>query len=315
MVKKILIIRNDKIGDFVYSSCIFREIKRVYPDSKITAVVSNKNKELIEKNKKVDRIFTINHSPKNLGEIFEYYKLSRKLGKEGYDLGFELRGSFFNIFFLLFLSKVKKRIGFYNHPVSKLFLNYGYKRTLKKHISLSMLDLINSLGFKCEDNWPDIQIGEEDKREVEKFMNKNNLEKFISIVPEASDEKRQWPLERYNSLIKWLKKNYKYKILLIGTDKKKINWLKKRNPGLIPVVKKNLRLVYLLFKNSELVIAPDGGTMHLAWASKTNLIAFFPEYLTSDILPLNSKVLYGEGDSIKNIKEKEVKEKVGEILD
>ena len=55
--KKILVIRNDHIGDLILSSCVFRELRIAFPKERICVVASNSNNAIIEKNEQIDEIF------------------------------------------------------------------------------------------------------------------------------------------------------------------------------------------------------------------------------------------------------------------
>ena len=304
--KKILVIKNDKIGDMVLSANIFRALRKNFPRAEITAIVSNANKSIIEQNKNIDKYFVLDYPPKGFKGIFNYFKFSRELKKENYDVGIDLRGSIFNIFFLLRLAGVKYEIGFYNRKLSKIFLDYGYEKDRdNKHVTFQRIDLINkALKLKSKDYWPEIAVGKEDEEIAEEFIRQNRLKKYVCIVPDASLESKQWPLERFDAIIKHIQKKYsKYKIVLLGANKEKISWLVERNKGLvIPAELLNLRINYLLFKKSTLVIAHDGGPMHLAWVAKANLIALMPKHLSLNYYgPLgeNSIVI---SDNIKKIR-------------
>jgi len=316
MNKKILVIKNDKIGDMVFASGVFREIKKSFPSAIIDVVASPENRALIEKNKNINKIYTLRYAPNSLKEIYNYFLISSSIKKENYDIGIEMRGSFFNIFFLLFLSGIKYKTGFYFKSLSKIFLNLPIKRDITKHENLLMLNLINkSLGTKVKDFLPDIEVDKEDVKAANSFIKKHKLNKFICIVPEASSPTKQWSLKNTESIIKFLRQNYpKYKILLVGKDTENIRRLLKNNNFCIPLVNKNLREVYLLFKKSSLVIAPDGGPMHLAWASKTRVIAIMLKDLTiENIKPLgkNSAMVIGDMDRITV---KEVENKINKML-
>lgn len=305
-IKKILAIRNDKIGDLVLSINSLVILKKEFPNAKIDMVVSKENFPLIEKNKSINKIYILNYSPRTLKEFISYWNLAKKIRDEKYDLGVELRGSFFNILFLLFFGRVKYRIGYYTNPLSKIFLDYGHLKDFKGHASVNMIKMINH-GLKRNYNyhWPEIRIDNLDKKELKDFMKKNRINRFISLCVDASNEEKQWPPENFDKLIKYLYKNYPpYKIMIIGVDDKKVNYLLERNNFCIPIIKKNLRFIYLLFKKSSLVIAPDGGLMHLAWTSKTNLIALIPSNLPlEDIKPLgkNSHIIFKDLKKIKLI--------------
>ena len=302
-IKKILVIRNDKIGDLVISSGIFRALKRNFPGAKLTVVASNANKEIIEKNENIDKIITLESTPRSFSSLLKYIKLSKELRKEKFDIGLDLRGSFFNTLFLLYFGKVRYKIGFYEQVISRHFLDFAMKRDKRIH----ELDLIKKLAekglnLKLARFYPEIQVSIKDKRAANKFIKKNRIGKFICIVPEASAENRQWPLDNFDKVIKEInRENPSYKILLMGTDKEKIDYLYKRNTLCLPIIKANLRLVYLLFKKSDLVIALDGGATHLAWAANANLISIMAKgLLIEHIRPLgrNSAIIVGDINKI-----------------
>lgn len=274
-IKKILMIKNDKIGDIILSSLAIREIKKEFPNSKIDFIASNANKQLIEKNNKIDKIYILDSSPRTLKDFLKYLKLSSAIRKQSYDLGIELRGSFSNIFLLLFLGRVKYKIGFYLQKMGRYFLDYPMKKDRDNmHATQARLNLLNkALNMKAVNNWPDIETDKQDEKETENLIKKNNLKNFICIAPDASVEKKQWPLEKFDLLIKTFAKKYpKEQIVLVGPMNYKIEWLKKMNPRSVVVANENLRIVFLLFQKSDLVIAHDGGAMHLAWAGKSKTL-------------------------------------------
>ena len=315
-IRKILVIRNDHIGDLVLSSRVFKELKKKFPCAKITALVSPINKQILEKNKNVDDFIIIGHGKEILKDFKRYFSLLRNLRKKKFDLGIDLRGDFLNIFLFMFLPRIKYKIGFYKSPISKYFLDFYYKSIESKHETFLVIDLLNKgLNLKCVTYWPEIDIDSKDKERLKHLIKEYSLKKFICINPDASLEQKQWGLENFDELIKFLSEKYpKYKIILVGSDEKKINLLVKKNPKVISLVKENLRIVYLLFKKSSLVIAPDGGPMHIAWTAKTNLIAIIPKYLNlNNISPLGkkSKVIHKE---INKITVEEVKKEIKRVF-
>ncbi|MDO8509355.1 MAG: glycosyltransferase family 9 protein [Nanoarchaeota archaeon] len=324
-IDKILVIKNDKIGDMILSTNIFRELRKNYPKARISVIASNSNKPLIEKNKNINDIIVLDYPPKIFKDYLNYFNFAKKIRKEKFDIGIDLRGSFYNIFFLLFLGGVKYRIGFYNKFFSKFLLNYSYKKDrINKHVTFQRIDLINkALGTNSKNYWPEIAFDKNDELEVNYFIKRNKLKKWICILPDSSVEDRQWALDKWDATIKHLLRRYSgYKILILGMDKKKINYLLKRNSSVIyPEKPLNLRIVYLLLRKSSLVIAQDGGPMHLAWTGNSKLIALIsgyikrPEYFNKlkYMGPLGKKSLVIYKD-MKNITLEDVKEKIDYFL-
>lgn len=317
-ISSILIIKNDKIGDMVLSTCIFRELKKAFPSSKITIIASQSNFPLIEKNPYIDKILIQDYPPRGLSGLFSYYKLSKKLKSKNFDLGIDLRGSIFNILFFLNLAKIKYKIGFYNRFFSKIFVDFAYKKDRKNsHVTFQRLDLINkALNLNLKDYWPDIHTDLSDSKALEKLISQYKLNKFICLLPDSSLEKKQWSLNKWDVLIKDLQKKYpQIKILVLGIDNKKILFLKKQNPKIIIFEKPlPLRVLYLLFKKASLTICHDGGTMHLAWAGNSNLLALMEKSLPVNyVKPLgkNSHIIETE---IKSLSVSSVLEKIDKIL-
>ena len=311
--KKILIIRNDKIGDLVLTTPVFREIKKYLPESSITAVVSSSNKAIIEKNKNINNIITIGMPKRSLSSFYDYIKFYKKIKMENFDIGFDLRGSRMNSFFLLFLPGIRERVSFCNFHKLSLFLtkNIFLEDFYNRHLTLENLEIVNKgLGINSRDNTPEIATDSNDEKNADSFIKKNKLKKYICICPGASHRAKQWPIEKFDILIKGIIKKYpKYKILLIGggEDRPVIDYLAK-NEKCISLVDANLREVYLLFKKSSLIITHEGGTMHIAGVSNTKLIVLvgytYPVMKHQKPLGKNLIILYHK---IKNYGVKDVK--------
>lgn len=315
--KKILVIRNDKIGDLVTATNVFRELRRGFPKSELTVIVSKVGRPLVEKNKNISRILIAEYPPIKYKNFLEYFKIWKIIRKEEFDIGIDLRGSIFNIL-LLYLGKVKYKIGYYNRIFSKIFLDFSYKKDRKySHGSFQRIDLLNkSLGLNSNNYELDIATDEDDEKYLKRFIKKYKLNRFICIIPDASLESKQWPLDKFDEIIKYIKNRYNnYQVVLLGVDKKKINFLAKKNSEAInPLETLNLRALYLLFKKARFILMHDGGTMHLAGAANANLLALMPKHLSLGYygpLGKNSKVI---SKDIKQITVKEVKKEIDSFL-
>lgn len=277
-IKKILILKNDKIGDMVVSSGAFPIIRKAFPNAEITVIASQVNKSLIEKNPYMDKILLLDYNLRNFKELKDFLNMSSIIRKEKFDLGIDLRGSIHNIFFLLFLGRPRYKVGIYNRKFSRIFLDAGVlkDRSLGHHcVALRQEFLSKVLSLNAENYWPEIITDKADESDLKKVLKENRLKKdnYICLIPDASYPEKQWPFDEWNRLISLLKKDYpKYKIVITGGDLDKFKIFKNKNPD-VRILKTHLRAAYLLFKNSKLVIAQDGGPMHMAWASKANNIA------------------------------------------
>lgn len=126
--RKILVIRNDKIGDFMLAWPSFSLLKGLFPDIEITALVPEYTAPLAEECRWIDKVI-IDTKKKNF--IKDILCLTKKIKRENFDTSISLfsesRASI-----SLWLARVNNRIG----PATKLaqlFLN----KTLKQKRSRS----------------------------------------------------------------------------------------------------------------------------------------------------------------------------------
>ena len=126
--KKILVIRNDKIGDFMLAWPAFALLKTQYPNSEITALVPEYTAALAEKCEWIDKVLI----DAKCDSIFhDISLLSKDIKRNNYDLSISLFSEF-RVSAALWLSGIKTRVG----PATKIaqvFLN----RTLKQKRSQS----------------------------------------------------------------------------------------------------------------------------------------------------------------------------------
>ncbi len=89
----------------------------------------------------------------------------------------------------------------------------------------------------------------------------------------------------------------------MGLDNEKKLYLKQKHPKvLVPNEKVNLRELFLIFKNSKLVVAHDCGPMHLAWVGKTNILDIVADYIPYKCFGpanKNSKMIVAKLDKLK----------------
>lgn len=327
---KILIIRNDNIGDLVLSTPVFREIKKFVPKAEICVITSAINRSMVEKNPNIKRIIVLDTPKLNLKTLLNYLKTAIKIRRMNFDVGIDLRGSLMNSG-LLWLSGIKKRVGKcdnHNGNLTDKVISYLLTSPIKtgfhhtdRHITKENLMIINSgLNIKAKNNFPEIITDKEDEIDVEKFLKENKLKEYICICPVARLKLKQWRIENFGEILKFLRK-FDIDVLLMGArgDEEELKELAKNNKRCKIVIDFNLRRMLVLFKKSNLVIAQDGGPMHIAGASKTRLIAllprFIPELGREKFAPLgnNSVVLWAD-KNMDSINIEDVKKAIEKML-
>jgi len=113
-VQNILVVRLDQIGDLVCSLPVFQVLRTKFPQAKITALVGEEGKGILDQNPFVDRLIVFRSnwfSKKKWRNPFEFFQILTTLKKQQYDLGFDLRGDLRNII-LMTLAGVRYRVGY-----------------------------------------------------------------------------------------------------------------------------------------------------------------------------------------------------------
>jgi lipopolysaccharide heptosyltransferase II len=327
----ILVIRNDHIGDLFFSSCVFRELKKAYPDSKITLIASKETKELVKYDKNIDEILELPIAQYSMTCIKSYFKMAMLLRKKKFDVGIDLRGSLMNSAFLLWLARIPKRIGksdAYENKIKqmiiKLFLNkpiFLDHHKSEVHLKDENLEIIKQgMDIKTSNSNPWIFTSKEDQDIVANNL-KSIKKPFICVMPLASVPEKQWSLEKWKQLIMDLDGLESYKVIVMGSNKEKqqLEKLTEGTKDCMTLTGFNIRHLILLFAKNSLVIGQDSGPLHIAGASRCPVIFMSlsdpPIHAHGKFLPMgNSYVLWCDGSNMDSISVSDVHLAIEEML-
>ncbi|BDU51122.1 glycosyltransferase family 9 protein [Haliovirga abyssi] len=270
--KNIVVIRLDHIGDMVLTTSFFKNLKKNYPESKITVICRELTIPILKRCEYIDEMIPINTLWGNRGEKIEWKKLFRILKEnyKKYDLGFELHTSPFNIILLRILSK--NSIGYKYRGLGFLLTKGFWNNEKKIHITEKNLNLLENIGGKIFDRSLELKISKS------KIIKDKQDEKWIGLQIISGRENKNWELDKWNKLIlKILKSSKNVKIYLLGSklDKEKIENLV-INERVINVAG-NFKLDEIIdFINElDLLISVDTMAVHIANALNKKLIALY----------------------------------------
>jgi len=111
----------------------------------------------------------------------------------------------------------------------------------------------------------------------------------ILLIPGASFESKMYPLEKLAQISKKINANF---IILWGSESEKIiaEKIKRLSPGVCVVKKLSLDKLKALISQVNLVIGPDTGPTHMAWALNIPSITLFgptPGYRNAYLTKIN----------------------------
>lgn len=315
-VKNILLVRNDRLGEFILNIPAFRAIKAHFLNSRITLVVNPYLKELAQCIDCVDEVITWENKKHKLSAIA---KFCQELKKKKFDMCVIFNPlQEWNI--ISFFAGIPVRIG-YNRKLGCLLT---HKISDKKHIEASHeveynleLAALSGASVNCQDLGLDVgdNLGFDG-------IDISSQEPFIAMHPWTSDVVKEWPIDNFCALAKRIAAELNIKIFIIGARagrQKDIQLPQNLGQGIVDITDKtSLIQLAVILKRCRLLISADSGPVHLASAVKTPVLAIFrndmPGKTSKRWGPWGKGHIVVEKSSLCDITVNEVFDKVKEFL-
>jgi ADP-heptose:LPS heptosyltransferase len=270
--KKILIIKNDFIGDVIIATPFFENLRFNYPKSEIHIACRSSAKSVLSNNPNINKIIELNTpwiSRKDSITFKEVVKFTKKNFRK-YDLVFDLHTHPLSILMGKFIGK--NVISYSYRGFGFLLTKSGKTDWKNKPMAEQNIDLLKPLRLKIYKKGTRIYLTKKEIQKAKTTINSFKLKKakIIGIHPGTSDIIRQWPAEKFNGLIKQLEKQYN--IILFETDLKNANLVCKGTKAINLAGKVNLREFFALINEIDLLIGLESMAIHVASAVNTTLI-------------------------------------------
>jgi len=291
LIRKILIVKLDRIGDTFLATPTVEATRRQFPSAKIIFLAAPWNKEVLENNPNIDELVifekALNVHRAGFFSIINHLKKAKQLAKVikeiSPDIVIDLEGHPLNVL-AMFKARVPIRVGFGDKVLSFLLTNKT-KKDKSIHQSDIYFRIAKILGYKSERPEEKIFIGGKEKEEINKFMENNNLKNFIVIHLGAGRNYRQWPLNNFIDLANLIMKNYpELKLIIIGGNEDRklaeqfINGIQNKDRVISVIGKLNIPETYQLLSFAKLFIGSESAPMHLAGAQNIPTIAFMSQW-------------------------------------
>lgn len=266
MLKNILIVRNDRFGEFLLIIPALRAIKQAYPDAKITAVIDPQLKDLA---KCVDFIDELIFWPPAKHSPIQKLRLLKNLRKSHFDAAVMFNPSKeFNFF--TYFSGIPVRVG-YDRKAAALLTHKvkDLKHLGIKHEISYNLDLVSLINARTNDLSLSLNL---------KHCAVKNIADIV-IHPWTSDPIKQWPIENFIVLAKRITSELSRNVTIIGGPEEAqksqqcFNGLGENIKNLAG--KTTLTELACLLSKSKLLISADSGPVHLAGCVGLPVLALF----------------------------------------
>jgi ADP-heptose:LPS heptosyltransferase len=269
-VKKILIIRNDRIGDMVVTTSLIRNLAK---SGYSVYVVSTKSAlDIVKFNPYVAGTIIYDNST-----FLNWIKSIIRIRKESFDAAVEVKFiRCFDIKNMIFCSYVKTPIliGFNKSNIKSFNLSiHNYLHN--SHVTVQLKQVLEIFNIKYDDMHYEIPVSESIKNNVNLFFKTaaDNNKKIAVLNPFGSTTARLLSNEQVTILCNLLRA--KYKIIIIG-EKNKIKQLTLPN-GVAVFNSSNILDVVPLIELSDLVVSVDTSIVHIAACFNKNTIALYAD--------------------------------------
>jgi len=276
-IKKILVIRLDRIGDMVMTTPIFRALKENWPDVQITVLTNPVNKNIVINNPFIDCILVYDreNEHKSFNSRLTFF---RSIREREFDLvidpylDYELKTSFITRFV-----GNRFRLGF-EFAGRGIFYNIRYHPNVfplsaeKRHMIDYYLDLVTCLGVDTKKRQPEIFLSSDEKEKAYKLLEKagvNPENRIIGIHPGGHYESQRWPIREFAAISDYLiTSNGIQVILFAGREEKQLMSEFKNYAVKTPIFLNDLSLREFVstLSHCSLFLCNNSGPLHIATA-------------------------------------------------
>lgn len=282
MFSNILLIRFSSLGDLVLTTPIYRELRKIYPDSRLTLLTSEGFGRVLENNPHLDEI--IYHHRKETRNDLE--KLIDQLRLQKFDLIYDIHNSLRSRWIGWQLKRhapkpehwlIEKRT-----LARELQIRFGWgqffngKSQREQWLEPLRRHHTGALSTKTE-LFPSVA----DKNYVKAWLNQNDLQDkpFVCIGASASFPLKCWPLQNFKQLIENIIQSG-ISVVLVGTNgeietEELAEYFRGSQNVFCAAGMFTILQSAALLEMANAVVANDTSIIHLAEAMRTPSIALF----------------------------------------
>ncbi len=283
--KNLLIVRTDRIGDVVLSLPLAGIVKKHYPECKITFLLRDYTKSLVENHPYIDEVIILHESNKKIS-LFSNIKVT---AAKKFDSCVIVYPTFIAAL-IIFFSRIKTRIGTGYRWYSFLFNKkvYEHRKYAQKHELEYNINLLQHFGIYEKADYGsinfNIKINDGSLQKVKKLLIDYEIKPGVPLFiihPGSGGSSINFPPEKFKELINLMDSKLNAQIIVTGSENEKdlcgrliINEKIKNFAGLL-----DLSELIALISSCSIFISNSTGPIHIAAALGKYTIGFYPNLL------------------------------------
>lgn len=281
--KNIIVRMPNWVGDMVMATPVLTDLRKAFPEAKITAMCRIPLNELLQEDPEIDEVYCFS-KVSTFSRHSDRRNIIEKLQKGKYDLGVLLTNSLSSAWWF-WQGNVENRLGYdskgrgflLTHPVP-------FPENVKsQHLVTTYKMLLAPLGVPLSDTAPRLFLSEKEKEQARVLFRQHGIlehHQIVGINPGATyGSAKCWLPERFREITKRLLEDKNVFIIYFG-DQSTASLVKEICYGLSPRVINlagltSLRELSSLVSLCDVLLTNDSGPMHIAAALKTPIVALF----------------------------------------
>jgi heptosyltransferase I len=277
---KIAIVKLSALGDIVHAMVVLQFIKKFNQEIEVDWIVEERYRELLESNPNINKVHVV--SIKQFKEKKILYLLFKELVRVRhfgpYDMVIDMQ-SLIKSAIISRLIPSRLTLGFERFSAREGLASFFYNKRFKYGYDKNVIERnIGLISFACG-----FHVSKQEIRNKSpflfssnKFVNSNlsTVKKNILLIPGASHKSKCYPVSKLAELTTLIDGNF---LTIWGDQKEQImaEELKVQAPCVTVWDKISIDSLKLLISNVDLVIGPDTGPTHIAWALNIPSITLF----------------------------------------
>lgn len=293
-IKKVLILRLSALGDAIHTLPAAYAIKKTYPDCKIGWVVEDKAQLFIKGNPLIDNCYVIPKKEWKKRGLFsfenvkDFKKIIDEINAENYDVVLDTQQLFKSACLLPFLNIKRKITLTGGREFYHLFSNEIYPESHKLfdpdyHVVKRNLEFAKHIGADTSEVKMVLKDAtSEIKEKISSLLaGLDTSKKTVVCSPSTTWVNKHWKEAYWSEVLNFLKDKVNIVFTGMASDKALISRILEESvleekDVICLAGETNLEELAEVFRRSDIVISPDSGSAHIAWAvSKPAVITLF----------------------------------------
>jgi heptosyltransferase-1 len=280
-----LIIRLSSLGDVIHTLPAFSALRKKYPEAKISWVVEENGKEILDLVPGLDSIVPVKLKRWKLSSRRfwqEFAKLKKEIRNKD-QVAIDFQG-LVKSGFMAYISGARRRIGFHRKNLKERQASLFYTENLEKvsekdHVISKNLKLLSLLWIDEGDYEFPLQIPEELSKIVQQILKdlRYDPQKILVLLNVgAAWETKRWEANRWIQMLKKIESEKIFPVLLWGSEvEQELAEAVNRKSGVPVVPSLSLKEVMALIQRAAVLVSGDTFALQAACALDIPVVGLF----------------------------------------